>query len=45
MKKEYKPIQFTIVNIEADIIVASPFETTWQPTVSTSEIEPGPIQP
>ena len=32
MKKKYKPVQFTIVNIEADIIVASPVETTWAPT-------------
>ena len=35
MKKKYIPVQFTIVNIEGDIIVASPFETTWQPTPST----------
>ena len=43
MKKEYKPVEFAIVYIWPDIIVASPMPVptlTWQPTLSTSEIEP-----
>ena len=40
MKKEYKPIQISVVEIETDVIVASGMPTTWQPTMSTSQMEP-----